>query len=272
MQERGSLIRTALPRELRNRLVELRPAFDPLFDDLDVEGSDGIGRKTEAPWVRLYSKTMSPTPREGFYFVIHFTADGTACFFTIGCGSTVWRGGDLRPISDIQLQERTSWGRKVIEQRWGVLAPFSDTIALGARASLPRTFEKATVIAQRIPVTRIDAINLDELLFFAAERLSEIYLAQINQRDVAPADQDRRDLDAIIKPLRKRTRAQGMGLTAPERKAVELRAMLLATQFLQSNGFDCEDKSAAESFDILARRNGQSWKIEVKGTTSDVCY
>lgn len=271
MQERGNLIRSGLVQEIRARLPELSRAFDPQFDDLAVEGSDGIGRKTEAPWVRLYSKAMSPTPREGFYVVIHFSADGAACFFTVGCGSTIWSGGDLRPISDMQLNAKTSWARSVIEQRWGTLAPFPDTIALGARAPLPRTFEKATAVARRIPVESIDISDLDGLLFSAAERLSAIYLAQRDQRDVAPGDQDARDLATIIHPLRPRTRAQGLGLTLPERKAVELRAMLLATQFLQSQGFICDDKSAVEPFDILARRDGQALKVEVKGTTSELC-
>ncbi|WP_322022896.1 MrcB family domain-containing protein [Burkholderia sp. BCC1977] len=271
MQERGNLIRSDLTQELRNQLPDLSRAFDPLFDDLAVDGSDGIGRKTEAPWVRLYSKAMSPTPREGFYVVIHFSADGSACFFTVGCGSTVWNGGDLRPISDVELKAKTSWARAVIEQRWETLAPFADAIALGARAPLPRTFEKATAVARRIPVASIDSYDLNGLLFAAAERLSAIYLAQLDQRDVAPGDQDARDLATIVKPLRQRTRAQGIGLTASERKAVELRAMLLATQFLQSEGFVCDDTSAVEPFDILARRDGQALKIEVKGTTSELC-
>lgn len=271
MQERGTLIRSDLAQELRGRLSVLSQAFDPLFDDLAVEGSDGIGRKTEAPWVRLYSKAMSPTPREGFYVVIHFSADGSACFFTVGCGSTVWSGGALSPISDEQLKAKTSWARSVVEQRWRTLAPFTDVIALGARASLPRIFEKATVVARRISVESIDDSDLEGLLFAAAERLSAIYLAQFDQRDVAPGDQDALMLAAIVKPLRRRTRAQGIGLTAPERKAVELRAMFLAIQFLQSAGFTCDDTSAVESFDILAQRDGQALKIEVKGTTSELC-
>lgn len=271
MQERGTLIRSDLAQELRGRLSGLSQAFDPLFDDLAVEGSDGIGRKTEAPWVRLYSKAMSPTPREGFYVVIHFSADGSACFFTVGCGSTVWSGGALRPISDEQLKAKTSWARSVVEQRWRTLAPFTDVIALGARASLPRIFEKATVVARRISVESIDDSDLDGLLFATAERLSAIYLAQLDQRDVAPGDQDALALAAMVKPLRRRTRAQGIGLTASERKVVELRAMFLAIQFLQSEGFICDDKSAVESFDILARRDGQVLKIEVKGTTSELC-
>lgn len=271
MQERGTLIRSDLTHELRGRLSELSRAFDPLFDDLAVDGSDGIGRKTEAPWVRLYSKTMSPTPREGFYIVIHFSADGAACFFTIGCGGTVWSGGDLRPISDEQLKAKTSWARSVIEQRWGTLMPFTDVIDLRARARLPRTFEKATAVARQISAESIDDFDLDGLLFAAAERLSAIYLAQLDQRDQAPGDQDALAITTIVKPLRLRMRAQGIGLTALERKAVELRAMLLATRFLQSEGFTCDDKSAVESFDIFARRDGKALKIEVKGTISELC-
>ncbi|URV23807.1 MrcB family domain-containing protein [Burkholderia gladioli] len=271
MKERGSLIRTDLVEEIRNRIPTLSRAFNPLFDDLAVQGSDGIGRKTEAPWVRLYSNAMSPTPREGFYVVIHFSADGAACFFTVGCGSTVWNNGDLRAISDAQLKVKTSWARSVIEQRWKTLMPFVDTINLGARASLPKTFEKATAVAQRVPVESIETYDLDGLLFAASERLSAIYLAQLDQRDVAPGDQDARDLTAVVKPLRRRSRAQGIGLTPPERREVELRAMSLAIDFLQSAGFACQDTSAVECFDILAQRDGQTLKIEVKGTTSEIC-
>ena len=161
MQERGRLINTELVGELRGRLSILQPAFDSVFDDLAVGGSDGIGRKTEAPWVRLFSRAMSPNPREGFYVVIHFKADGSGVYFTVGCGSTIWSGGDLRPVSDEQLTIRTSWARSVIEQRWGSLSPFTDVIALGATAPLPKTFEKATAIAKLIPVQDLSAADLD---------------------------------------------------------------------------------------------------------------
>jgi len=94
MQERGRLINSELVGELRGRLFGLQSAFDSVFDDLAVGGSDGIGRKTEAPWVRLFSRTMFSNPREGFYVVIHFKADGSGVYFTVGCGSTIWSVGD----------------------------------------------------------------------------------------------------------------------------------------------------------------------------------
>jgi hypothetical protein len=272
MQERGRLVRTVLAQEIRNRLSNIQKAFDSVFDDLAVEGSDGIGRKTEAPWLRLFSKTMSPNPRQGFYLVIHFAANGSAVFITVGCGSTIWSGGDLRPVSDEELKKRTSWARTVVEQRWKTLDPFTDQIHLGANAPLPRTFEKATAIAKRISVEDLSSVNLDKIIFNAAERLGEIYLAQLDQRDVSQGDQDLEEVTAIAKPLRVNTRRrQGYGLSASERKAVELQAMNLAIKHLIEAGYTCKDTSSTESFDLLATMHDETLKVEVKGTTSDFC-
>lgn len=270
MQERGRLIRTELADELKSRLTEFQSAFDSIFDDLSVEASDGIGRKTEAPWVRVFSKAMSPNPREGFYLVVHFAADGSAVFITVGCGSTIWSGGDLRAIPDDELKARTSWAKTVIMQRFKTLTPFTDEINLGAKAALPKTFEKATALAKRINRSELQSADLDGLLYGAAERLGEIYLAQLDQRDVSQGDQDAEEIIAIAKPLR-RGRRQGQGLTAAERKAVELRAMTLAIEYLKGQDYDCKDTSASESFDVLATKMGTSIKVEVKGTTSDLC-
>lgn len=270
MQERGRLVRSELADLLKDRLPTLQHAFDAVFDDLAVEASDGIGRKTEAPWVRLFSRAMSPNPREGFYIVIHFSADGSSVFFTVGCGSTIWSRGDLRPIPDEELKTRTSWAKAVVMQRFNSLTPFTDEINLGAKAQLPKTFEKATALAKRINKTDLASVDLDRLLFAAAQRLGEIYVAQLDQRDVSQGDQDVDEIVTIAKPLR-RSRRQGQGLNAAERKAVEMRAMSLAVEFLKGQGYDCKDTSATESFDVLATRAGIAIKVEVKGTTSDLC-
>jgi hypothetical protein len=271
MRERGFLVRTALADHLRNRLPYLRAAFDPVFDDVEVSASDGIGRKTEAPWVRLSSKSMSPNPREGFYVVIHFAADGSAVFLTVGCGSTILRGGDLRPVSDEELETRTSWARSAVVEHWGTLAPFEEGMALGAKADLPRTFEKATALARRIPATELDSVNLDQALFAAAERLNAIYKAQLERRDVSAGDVLVEEIALLSRPTGNRKKSQGIGLSAVERKVVELRAMELATTLLASLGYACEDVSSNESYDIRARKDTESIKVEVKGTTSDVC-
>lgn len=118
MKERGQLIRQVLAQELREEIEAYKSEFGAYSDDIEVKGSDGITRKTEAPWTRIYSKRMSPTPREGFYVVFHFAADGSAVFVTVGCGSTIWKDGDLTAISDEELKSRTSWARQVIIEKW----------------------------------------------------------------------------------------------------------------------------------------------------------
>lgn len=271
MQQRGRLVRSDLVSALRDRLQAMQSAFDPVFDDLEVEASDGIGRKTEAPWARVFSKAMSPNPRSGFYLVIHFAADGSAVFFTIGCGSTIWSGGDLRPVSDEELARRTSWARAVVEQRWGTLAPFTSEIHLGAKAALPKTFEKSTALALRVSARELPGANVEAILHSIAERLGEIYLAQLDHRDVSPGEQDAAAIEEISSPLKRRAGRQGMGLTAPERRAVEQRAMELAIKHLTQLGYHCRDTSATQSFDLLATRADETVKVEVKGTTSEVC-
>lgn len=61
----------------------------------------------------------------------------------------------------------------------------------------------------------------------------------------------------------------GIRASSEERKAVELRAMLLADRWLRANGFtDIKDCSSSRPFDYLATKDGRVWKVEVKGTSA----
>ncbi len=46
-------------------------------NDVIVQNSDGIGRKTKNPCV--LQKMNVSQPERGYYFVIHFNRDGTVC-------------------------------------------------------------------------------------------------------------------------------------------------------------------------------------------------
>lgn len=71
------------------------------------------------------------------------------------------------------------------------------------------------------------------------------------------------EIETIVNPQKQ----QGFGLNAAERKAVELHAMGMATDFLKKEGFDVEDVSQKSPFDLLATKAGKSISVEVKGTT-----
>lgn len=71
-----------------------------------------------------------------------------------------------------------------------------------------------------------------------------------------------------INGRKQKSRGQGSGLNAEERKAVEMRAMLLAQQHLERQGYRVTDVSLdRRSFDLLASRDGMDLYVEVKGTT-----
>lgn len=68
---------------------------------------------------------------------------------------------------------------------------------------------------------------------------------------------------------RKTSSSQGFGLTAKERKAVELRAMELAYDLYTHDGWQLVDTSLSRPYDYLATKGSETLYIEVKGTTGN---
>jgi hypothetical protein len=269
MQERGRLVRGDLKKEFEELRPRLAAALGPFGSDLLVEASDGIGRKTELPWVRFCSRNMSPNPTEGFYCVTHFSTDGSAVHVTVGCGSSRFHKGSSVPLPDHELDAQTAWARRVVIEGFGTLVPFDDPADFGARRPLPISFQRATAISHRVAYSDIRATDFGELFDQAAQRLRPIYAAQAIGRDLTDADQRELEIAAALSPLNRPSGRQGYGLSAPARKAVEKRAMEVASQFLRSNGYAVRDTSALSPFDFEATLSGARIKVEVKGTTSD---
>ena len=268
MRRRGQLIREDLKNAVHSYQELLSASLGEYGSDFGVEAKDGIGRKTEAPWVRFFSKRMSPNPRSGFYCVVHFSADGSAFWITVGCGSTVWSGEDLRPISAAELFKRTEWARGAIKEQFGTLEPLVDEIKLGAKASLPRTFERATVVAKKLSPHTASIEEVESALVAAARMLKAIYDRQSVGGDLTPREVDEAAIVALSRPQVAYRQGQGFALSHEQRRAVELRAMQLAIQWLENEGFEVEDTSAKASFDLLATSPSKTLKVEVKGTTS----
>lgn len=269
MQERGRILRDSLKPAIEAMQRPLSAALGPFGGDFLVEASDGIGRKTELPWVRFCSQSMSPSPTEGFYSVIHFSTDGTAIHITACCGSSRFHHGSSVPLPDAELDAQTSWARGVIIQSFGNLEPFIDAPDFGARRKLPISFQRATVISKKVDYSDIVKADIEGLLEQAAGRLRAIYNAQAMGRDLTEADQSELEIAAVLNPKRSKSFRQGYGLPAAARREVELRAMYLAEEWLREHGYEVKDTSATASFDFEARRGEEILKVEVKGTTSD---
>lgn len=269
MIERGELIRRNVRSSIDSMRHVLAPALGEFGSTFHTDASDGIGRKTELPWVRFCSEAMSPKPTEGFYSVIHFSTDGSAVHITVGCGSSRFFRGSSIVLPDKELDAQTAWARSVVLEKFGTLDPFRDPPSFGASRRLPRSFERATAFSKRVAYEDIDHTDFEDLLRHAAERLGAVYKAQATGRDVSPADQLESELAAIESPRKSKSRRQGFGLPAAAKRAVELQAMILARQWFEDKGYNVEDRSADEPYDLEVSDGSIALKIEVKGTTSD---
>jgi hypothetical protein len=67
----------------------------------------------------------------------------------------------------------------------------------------------------------------------------------------------------------RRSRGQDFRISPEGRRALEVHAMGLAKQHYRDQGWDVEDVSVRESYDLRCTRGNQELHVEVKGTQSD---
>jgi len=123
-------------------------------------------------------------------------------------------------------------------------------------------------------MTRAGVLSIEDFL-----GISPLELPQTGQSREAPVpytvpapDGDASDLGVSKDGGEEATSArfgQGRGLTQPERRAVEVRAMQLAEAHYRRAWNEVHDVSTRESYDLLCLRGGAELRVEVKGTTGD---
>lgn len=269
MEERGRLVRRTLKQEIEALAPRLSAALGRFGYDFHVDASDGIGRKTELPWVRFCSEHLSPSATEGFYVVLHFSTDGSGVNIAVGCSSSKFQNGYSIVLPLEELDKRTAWARSVVQEARGTTEPFTDANDFGARARLPKSFERACALVKKIPYEDISDAAMEDYLTTAAEMLRVVYEAQREGRELSPADQAELAIIQIAQPAANVSRGQGYGLTPKERRAVELRAMALAEDWLRAQGYAPTNTSALRPYDFEASRGEEKIYVEVKGTTSE---
>lgn len=272
MKRRGEVIRAAIPAWLRTFDLDIRKSMGASGTDLGFEGRDGTGRKTEIPWTRFYSKSRSPNAREGWYCVYLFHALGDGFYLSLGHGSTRYEAGEFQPRSAAELGGYVNWARQTLGSKIREVPNIQTEIDLGARKSdLGAAYALGTVAAIWYPRASIPSTGqLQSDVLRMAELLGLLYDQQDLGREpeaVSPeVAASLEAVNAIARPL-SRGRGQGYGLTAEERKSVELQAMSVARISLEGMGYDVEDVSASQSFDLKATRGEEELVVEVKGTT-----
>ncbi|RYG87532.1 MAG: DUF3578 domain-containing protein [Alphaproteobacteria bacterium] len=271
MKARGQLVRETLKAELSEWRIPIATAFGRYGDDLEVKGSDGTGLKALVPWARLYSRRMSPAPTKGWYLVYLFHPDAAGVSLCLSHGSTTPEDGNFKGISRADAAELVSWAQSVLKNEFGPEENVLNGIKLG-KQRLAAAYERTTVFSKFYAANSIpDDEDLVADICQFANALAKLYRAQ--DAGVVPGSAGAEVVEVLqlaedmAAPFQQPLRGQGWGLDGPERRAVELRAMKVAEDWLTREGFNFTDVSASDSCDFRARRDGSDWIIEVKGTT-----
>ncbi len=248
-------------------ILEIRPA------DLLIEGKDGIGRKSRVPWVRFASAKRSPSATRGWYVVLLFREDGSGSYLTLAHASTENNEGSFQSRSLQDTQRLMGWARAIIAPQLQSDPRLICQISLGV-GKLARAYELTSAAAYFYPADAIPSEDqVREDMRRMAHMLSSIYANEDLQTRTGETSLD---VIAVLSATedstknRSRSTTQGFGLTQPERRAVELRAMRLAEEHLRQLGYAVEDTSAKHPYDFKATRSDGTLYIEVKGTTGQV--
>ncbi|MEV0678197.1 DUF3578 domain-containing protein [Actinosynnema sp. NPDC050436] len=252
---------------MREHAVAANRTLPLPIGDLQVQARDHMGRKSEIPWVRVYSPEHSRSATEGWYVVYLFDAYGTSVHLTLMQGSTHVVNGEYRPRPDSELRLRVDWARTALADHLEVRLDRVDDFTLPSRKrKLGQAYEAGMVTAFSYAVGAIpEETVLERDLAHMLSMLSALYL-----RVDLPGEPSPEVADAIVASERSagRRSGQGMRLTAPEKSAVEQRAVAVAAGHLRELGYRVRDVGARESYDLDATRGEEHLFVEVKGTTS----
>lgn len=271
MAHRGDLIRKDLKSEILERRLELAQALGRFGDDLGAEGSDGIGRKALVPWARFFSRRMSPAPTKGWYGVYLFHPDSSGVSLCLSHASTTAKDGNFQSRSKAETEELVGWAQSVLRNEFSGDPDVRDGVSLGQQR-LAAAYEKTTLFSKFYCDGAIpnEAILTKDLVQFG-RALAKLYDAEESGLVPGSSSPDVVQIlqfaEEMASPFKHSTRGQGWGLDHAARTAVELQAMRVAEAWLANEGFAFRDVSSTESCDFLATRDGESWVVEVKGTT-----
>ncbi|KQM81282.1 MrcB family domain-containing protein [Agromyces sp. Leaf222] len=166
MQQRGILIRDVVPEWFRHNGAAsvARGGWAPF--PLEVQGKDGIGRKSQVPWVRFYSPRESESATDGWYVVYLFAGDGSGVVLALMHASTHAVGDALIPQDEQSIREAVDWARAELGGWMRHDARLLTQISLRApKSKVAGPYEKSVVAAFEYSADRVpdDTALVDDL-------------------------------------------------------------------------------------------------------------
>ena len=261
MRERGLLVRDALPESILS-------AIAARFPDLEVEGKDGMGPKSRAPWVRVFDRARSPTPRQGWYAVYLVHEGATGVTLSLNQGTTRFSDGNFVALPPELLAKRVEWARERLRGRAGANIGFS-TPALGA-GKLAKGYERGHVLGVTYATTLPSEQTLVRDLFDVLELLLHLHDTETLAPPPGAPDPSIAAILAEIDTVAGKNARGGAPRrqSAGERKAIERLAMIRARELLEKLGWSVVDTHLTEPYDFRASTKETEIYVEVKGTTT----
>lgn len=252
MRRRFELITRSIPRQLRDQA----DAWDATGRHR-VEASDGKGRRALVPWVRVFDPDWSSAPTTGWYVVYLFAASGQRVYLALIQGASAFD----RPVQSVLLRDRAAEARSRLTSRLAERPDLVTTLDLASSAKRPRSYVDGTVAAFVYERGQVP----DDSILFADLAFLVTAAVELQRGGVTP---EIADAVAMVEEVAGRRKRMPRQLTAAQRRAIEMRAVLVVTEHLVEQGYRVDDVGAHESYDLDARRGDERIFVEVKGTTS----
>lgn len=271
MQRRGRLVRGELPECIAHSMHELSESCG--FSDLAVEGSDGMGRKTTVPWVRVFSRKRAPSATQGWYVVFLFGASGQQVYLTLMQGTTSWDGAEFKRRPEDELRSRVTWARRVLGQNQAPLSGWTRELSLGGpRRGLGEGYELGSVVAMEYRRDSLpDDARIVRDLVQALAWLGELYRKEDEGIDVpSDASPELVDMGLLLTQIAHpdaETARRGR-MSAAERLAVKQRGLAVVTESLANQGYVVGDPGKRGGYDLRAYKDGADFWVLVKATTA----
>jgi hypothetical protein len=271
MQTRGRLVRSDIAGFVRQHVDDIALRLDCALSAVHIVGKDATGSYARVPWVRFANLAFSETPMQGWYGVYLFAEDGSAVYLALIQGTQTSDGIRRRSRPEREIRRESDWARAVLAEAIAKRPRLITSISLGT-GDTSRAYDAGTAVAYRYVTREIpdsDALVAD--LLDIAELLRLLHEAEA--RGPVPGRQAPEILEAehTVQELAGRSahRHAGFRPNAKERKAIERRAMALATKHFTELGARVTDVSARKPYDLEVELDGAILSVEVIGTCGD---
>jgi hypothetical protein len=252
-----------------------------LAEDLDTQALkvDYGGRQSNySPvcWIRIYDPKHAPTAQHGYYVVLLFAADGSAVYLSLNQGTSEFRSGAMRPISNestllnkaaVARTRLNEWSSNVMTSGSPIMDLRGESVNVGKESKKRiRNYEFANIYSYKYS---IDALPTDDVFKDDLNELLVLLWALEDTGSTTATDfieqlSTKNDAEGAAPPSSK----QGRQMDAKLRKLIEIEAENQTIHFYTNAGWTVERVGQLKlGYDLLCKTKNQELHVEVKGTT-----